>query len=59
MSLFAVIIMNLTCVYRQLEEGASGSVVEGYTQQLQTQINKLKQILQVCGIGCCSQDGFI
>ena len=39
--------MALVCVYRQLEEGAEGSVVEEYTQQLQTQINKLKQILQV------------
>lgn len=35
-------------MYRQLEEGASGNVVEAHTQQLQTQINKLKQILQVC-----------
>lgn len=34
-------------VYRQLEEGASGNVVEAHNQQLQTQINKLKHVLQV------------
>ncbi|KAK8403967.1 hypothetical protein O3P69_000193 [Scylla paramamosain] len=45
------VIVHLQDGHRQLEEGASGTVVEEYTQQLQTQINKLKQILQKVNSG--------
>lgn len=40
------VIIHLQEGQRQLKEGASGNVVEVHNQQLQTQINKLKQILQ-------------
>ncbi|MPC52871.1 hypothetical protein E2C01_046750 [Portunus trituberculatus] len=45
------VIVHLQDGHRQLEEGAAGTVVEEYTQQLQTQINKLKQILQKVNSG--------
>ncbi|KAG0726845.1 Dystrophin, isoform E [Chionoecetes opilio] len=51
------VILHLQDGHRQLEEGASGSVVEAYTQQLQTQINKLQQVLQKVTCGPVLQRG--